>query len=295
MPEQPGGASPSAPPHLQAAPGAAGDPSGPDERWTAPVTPTRLVGRHVVVRQTAVMLAWYVLTGFLVVRLGGGTDTGPAVAVLVAAPIVNFTAQTAQVGRRVARKARDLRGTARQSAAVPPELIALLSGRGIRRTEIWMESGRVRSRSFRTRDRAWIVMAQRHVARRGPRWFVTAHEVTHLVRNDALTSRVCWALAIGLLGGAVLSGAPAAAAVGCAGALLLFVGKRWYAEFSCDLVAARWAGPASMSEWVADHRTLLRAPQNRSAAKRLRRGLVSWLTHPPLWLRLAWVRARVRA
>ncbi len=255
-----------------------------------PGRPARIPGRPDTVRVTAGMLAWYALTGAVTARLARGAGGTAAVAFFLAlVPPLLLAVLACSAGRRARRLLRALSTATRRGGPLPPEATRLLAARGVRGARVRIEGGRVRSRCHRIGDRAWIVLAERHAARREAGRFVLAHELAHLLRNDAFTGRLCLVLAIGLLDGAMVSRCVPAAVVGVAGALLLSVGRRWCAELACDTAAAHWAGAAAAAAWRADTRALWAEPDNRRPARRIRRALLGWLTHPPLRVRAWWL------
>lgn len=160
---------------------------------------------------------------------------------------------------------------------VPPAfLVQTLRGRGIRRLELFAQTGGSRrDRCLRLGRRAWIVLAPGTIRRPRALAFVLGHQVAHLARNDALRRRVDLMLALSLLSGAGFAGNLVGWVFASGGAAGLWLVPRWRAELAADAIAVRWAGPDSMREWAG-----------AVAPGRRRHRLAGLLTRPPLRLRL---------
>ena len=130
------------------------------------------------------------------------------------------------------------------------------------------------------------VMPQIMVARSG--MFVLAHESAHLAHRDSarLTLGRVGAVYLTIFGLLVLN--PTVAVVSLAAAALFTVGNHWAVELSADRFATRWVGRAAARDGLDVLRAASRAGRRSSGGRHL--ALLSWWTHPPLWLRRHLVR-----
>jgi hypothetical protein len=264
--------------------------SGWEHTWAGP--PDRLPTRSSTVRGLVALLALYLTVGALT-AVEAHSATVPVLLipiVLVAVPVAVLALQQVVLGARVASRVRAIRAVDGGRFDLPEPAAGLVARRlGPVRTKVLIEPVRVHSRCLRHGDHAWIVIAEYAAVDEPSRRFVAAHELGHLLRNDALRGRVLPALGLGLTDAAVVSSSAPAVVIAAAGALLLWVGGRWSAELACDALAARWTGRSSADAWFDRHAALVRQPQNSTPRRRLRRAARTWLTHPPYRLRRAWV------
>ncbi|WP_042453931.1 Clp protease N-terminal domain-containing protein [Streptacidiphilus jiangxiensis] len=266
-------------------PAAAGPTSLPDQGPPAGALPRR----GTVTRTLAVLLLAYAACAFVGIRIGQGIlGEAPLIAAAVAAPPVSVALGTLRTQRAFDRMAERRRAAPTQPATLPPELPLLLADYGMTEVHLYREGQKVRSRCSRAGHRAYIVIAQAHLARPKALAFVSRHEVSHLLRNDPRIRRVAATLLVTLIWLAPASGSLAAAGVLVGGGLLLWTATCWISELACDAKALRWAGHDAATDWIRLHRALHH--DDPSPRARLRRTTLGWLTHPPLALRAALLR-----
>jgi hypothetical protein len=241
--------------------------------------------RGAVAGGLALALLWYVACGALI--LTTGPDPVLAAVALLGFPVYVFGLTALLRGVTVRTAGRRMARGAGLVVELPAELTALLAGRGVTRLETRALTGpMVRNRCVRIGRWAWLVLAPATIKDDPALRFVLAHEIGHLVRNDSLGRRSRSLLAIGLVGAALIIGTGTAVVIALIGSFAMVVTGRWSAEFAADRIGVRWVGAADLVHWAAGHRALLAQPQNRTPRRRARR-MVSWLSHPPLALRVA--------
>jgi Zn-dependent protease with chaperone function len=245
--------------------------------------PDRLPARRAGIIGMVSVLLWYAALAAAIVGLTWdeiGPETFGAVAVmatLISGGLV-WTRARGTIRRQIAR--------APLALDPPDQVIAALARRGVTAEVRVQPDYQVRDRCYRYGSRAWIVLAPRTMRRPQTLAFVLAHEVAHLVRNDHAWRRLLAVLGPGLLLGAYVTFDPRAWAIGFAGVIGCQVVVLWWTELACDAFAVRWTGADALRAWAADHRALLREPQNRGWRRQARRAF-TLTTHPPLSLRQA--------
>jgi hypothetical protein len=261
---------------------------GWDRVWAG--APGRLPGRGVAVRSVLIMFGFFALFGVALVAVASPDRRPLLVLFLLCVPAIVIPIRKALRPARVHTRVRAIRTVTDGKLAGPAPLVDLVTRRhGPMEVQVFIEDHVVKSRAMRVRDRAWVVISVAHVGHPDVRRFVTLHETAHLLRNDTLRYELTSVLTLTLAESALISTSVPGLAVGLAAALALQLIGRWPAELACDTLATRWAGSEGMALWVRQSRRLRALPANRTVRRRLRRVLLSWLTHPPLPLRLRWV------
>jgi Zn-dependent protease with chaperone function len=193
------------------------------------------------------------------------------------------------LGGVAARRVRTRLAARAPTVAEPPPAVAgVLDRYRVRRWEIRVEEHRIiRDRSYGLGRRSWIVLSGNTVRTGGSAAaFVLAHEIGHLIRGDSWRRRIGTVLMLAMVIVPLIDASPLTLAVTILASLAVFVGDRWLAEFGADRVAVRWVGVDGMRAWQERHRDLVRARQNRTVRRRVRR-ILGRLTHPPLSWRAA--------
>jgi Zn-dependent protease with chaperone function len=246
----------------------------------------RLPGRGWAVAALLFGLVWLAITGALII-LVTWNHAGPELVggvLLPSALATTLLSAAAPATRR--RTLKRLAVAAPQALPIPAQLRPALASHGVSDVEIRIQAGAtIHDRCIRLGRRAWVVLAQRTIQHPQQGSFVLAHELGHLVRNDALRNRVAIGMYASLLLTADLSFDSAAWAVAIAGSLVHFVLTRWWSELACDTIAVQWSSVDALHVWAAEQRAMLGHGRNRTLRRRLRR-LLGLLTHPPFAVRL---------